>query len=68
MKFQEKIISDSILEKMNLENVFKIFNDNVFAMLNEEEIGFCQELQEFCLELHPKIDKSQDVYVLFPEA
>lgn len=67
MKFQEKIISDSILEKMNLENVFKIFNDNVFAMLNEEEIGFCQELQEFCLELHPKIDKSQDVYVLFPE-
>lgn len=67
MKFQEKIISDSILEKMNLENVFKIFNDNVFAMLNEEEIGFCQELQEFCLELHPKIDKSQDVYILFPE-
>ena len=67
MKFQEKILSDSILEKMNLENVFKIFNDNVFAMLNQEEIEFCQELQEFCLELHPKIDKSQDVYVLFPE-
>ena len=67
MKFQEKIINDSILERMNLENVFKIFNDNVFAMLNQEEIEFCQELQEFCLELHPKIDKSQDVYVLFPE-
>ncbi|MFX1339146.1 MAG: acyl-CoA dehydrogenase family protein [Promethearchaeota archaeon] len=67
MKFQEKIINDSILEKMNLENVFKIFNDNVFAMLNQEEIEFCQELQTFCLELESKIDKSQDVYVLFPE-
>jgi hypothetical protein len=47
MKFQEKIIKDDILEKMSLENVFKIFNDNVAAMLNQEEIEFCQELQRF---------------------
>jgi alkylation response protein AidB-like acyl-CoA dehydrogenase len=67
MKFQEKIIRNEILEKMSLKNVFKIFNDNIAAMLNQEEIEFCQELQEFCLELNPKIDKSQDVYVLFPE-
>jgi len=67
MAMQEKIIKDEILEKMTLENVFKILNDNLFAMLNDEEQGFCKELQEFCLELHPKIDKSQDVYVLFPE-
>ena len=64
---QEKIISDDILEKMTLENVFKIFNNNVFPMLNDEEQEYCNELQEFCLELHPKIDKSKDVYVLFPE-
>ncbi|MHA1104275.1 MAG: acyl-CoA dehydrogenase family protein [Promethearchaeota archaeon] len=64
---QEKIIDDQILEKMTLENVFKIFNDNVFPMLNEEEKDYCNQLQEFCLELNPKIDKSKDVYVLFPE-
>jgi alkylation response protein AidB-like acyl-CoA dehydrogenase len=64
---QEKIIEDAIHEKMTLENVFKIFNDNVFPMLNDEEIAYCNELQEFCLNLHPKIDKSKDVYELFPE-
>ena len=65
--FQEKIINDHILEKMSLENVFKIFNDNVFPMLNEEEREYCHKLQEFCLDLHPKIDKSKDVYYLLPE-
>ena len=65
--FQEKIINDQILEKMSLENVFKIFNDNVFPMLNEEEREYCHNLQEFCLDLHPKIDKSRDVYYLLPE-
>jgi len=65
--FQEKIINDQILEKMTLENVFKIFNDNIFPMLNEEEKEYCSKLQEFCLELHPKIDKSKDVYGLLPE-
>ncbi|MFX1359119.1 MAG: acyl-CoA dehydrogenase family protein [Promethearchaeota archaeon] len=67
MKMQEKIIDDKIHEKMTLDNVFKIFNDNVFPMLNEEEKEYCRELQNFCLELHPKIDKSKDVYELFPE-
>ncbi len=64
---QEKIIKDEILEKITLENVFKIFNDNIFPMLNPEEMEFCNQLQEFCLELDPKIDKSKDVYGLFPE-
>ncbi|MFX1304294.1 MAG: acyl-CoA dehydrogenase family protein [Promethearchaeota archaeon] len=65
--FQEKVINDQILEKMSLENVFKIFNDNVFPMLNEKEREYCHELQNFCLDLHPKIDKSKDVYGLLPE-
>ena len=67
MQMQEKIINDDILEKMSLENIFKIFNDNVFPMLNNEEREYCQELQEFCIDLQPRIDKSKDVYVLFPE-
>jgi len=64
---QEKIINDKILEHMTLENVFKIINDNLFPMLNDKERDFCRELQEFCIELRPKIDKDKDVYVLFPE-
>ena len=65
--FQEKIINDEILEKMSLENVFKIFNDNIFPMLNDEEVEYCTNLQEFCLNLNPKIDKSKDVYELFAD-
>ncbi len=64
---QEKIINDDILEKMTLENVYKIFNDNVFPMLSDEEREFCENLEEFCIDLHPQIDKSKDVYALFPE-
>jgi len=64
---QEKIIDDKIHEKMSLENVFKIFNNNVFPMLNDEEKEYCENLQNFCLDLYPKIDKSKDVYELFPE-
>ena len=64
---QEKIIDDAILEKMSLENVYKIFNKNVFPMLSDEDVQFCKDLENFCLELHPKIDKNRDVYYLFPE-
>ena len=65
--FQEKIINDDILAKMSLENVFKIFNDNVYPMLNTEEREYCDKLQEFCIDLNPKIDRSKDVYGLLPE-
>ena len=54
-KFMNQAINDEILEKMSLENVFKIFNDNIFPMLNEEELEYCNKLQEFCLNLNPKI-------------
>ncbi len=63
---QEKIINDSILEKMSLENVFKIFNTNIFPMLKDEDIQFCEDLENFCLDIHPNIDKNRDVYDLFP--
>lgn len=66
MNFQEKIINDQILEKLTLENVYKILNDNLFPMLNDEERHYCEELEKFCVELNAKIDKSKDVYVLFP--
>jgi len=55
---QEKIINDSILEKMSLENVFKIFNNNIFPMLKDGDIQFCEDLENFCLDIHPNIDKT----------
>lgn len=63
---QVKIINDKIQEKMTLENVFKIINDNITAILNDREREFCKELQDFCIEMRPKIDKNKDVYHLFP--
>jgi hypothetical protein len=67
MNFQEKIIRDDVLEKMSLENIYKILNDNIFPMLNDEERKYCEDLENFCLELRSKIDMSEDVYVLFPK-
>ncbi len=64
---QEQIIDDKILEKMTLSNVYKIFNENIFPMLNEEERQFCLEIQKFCIELEPKVNDSKDVYELFSE-
>ncbi len=67
MKIQEKIITDEILEKLELGNFYKILNQNIFPLLKEEEQTFVKELEDFCIELAPKIDREKDVYVLFPK-
>ncbi len=67
MKIQEKIIKDEILEKLELGNFYKILNQNIFPLLNEEELAFVKEVEDFCLELAPTIDREKDVYVLFPK-
>jgi alkylation response protein AidB-like acyl-CoA dehydrogenase len=36
-------------------------------MLNAEEREYCTTLQEVCLDINPKIDRSKDVYGLLPE-
>jgi len=67
MKIQEKIIKDEILEKLELGNFYKILNQNIFPLLNEQELSFVKEVEDFCLELAPTIDREKDVYVLFPK-
>lgn len=67
MKIQEKIIKDEFLEKLELGNFYKILNQNIFPLLNEEELAFVKEVEDFCLELAPTIDREKDVYVLFPK-
>ncbi|MCK4281015.1 MAG: acyl-CoA/acyl-ACP dehydrogenase, partial [Candidatus Lokiarchaeota archaeon] len=67
MKIQEKIIKDEILEKLEIGNFYKILNQNIFPLLNEEEQAFVKELEDFCIELAPTIDREKDVYVLFPK-
>ncbi|MBD3352140.1 MAG: hypothetical protein GF364_11690, partial [Candidatus Lokiarchaeota archaeon] len=63
----EKIIPDEILEKMKIENVYEVLNENLFPFLNEDEKEFVLELEKFCIELEPTIDYDKDVYVLFPK-
>jgi alkylation response protein AidB-like acyl-CoA dehydrogenase len=63
----EKIIPDDILEKMNLSNIYKILNENIFPFLNSSEKQFVEDLEDFCINLDPQIDYEKDVYDLFPK-
>src|SRR4030042_6289360 len=62
-----RIITDEIELALSLENRYKILNENIFPMLGKNEQDFLREVQQFCLDLEPKIDWDKDVYVLFPE-
>lgn len=61
-----KIIPQNIEDQMRLENVYKLWNDQVNLLLTEEERGFVKELQEFCIDYDPKINYETDVYEMFP--
>ena len=63
---QEKIIDDKILSNLTLTNIYEILNENVFPFLNEEEQKFVTELEQYCIEIEPKIDFDQDAYKAFP--
>ena len=63
----EKIVDDKILNNMSLANVYKILNESIFPLLNDEEQKFVSDLEKFCIELEPQIDLEKDVYVLFPK-
>ena len=62
-----RIITDEIEKALSLENRYKILNENIFPMLGKKEQDFLLEVQQFCIDLAPKIDWVNDVYVLFPE-
>lgn len=61
------ILDKTITEKLTTENIYKIFNNFIFPLINDEERTFLKELEEFLIkEVEPKIDLNKDVYELFP--
>lgn len=66
MKKGVDILSDEIRSKINTRNIYKIFNQFIFPMINEEERKFLQEVEDFMVEeVEPVIELNEDVYGLF---
>lgn len=60
------VIKDEIKEKLRLENIYKLFNEQIDLLLSSEEKAFVSDLQRFCVDFEPRIDWEKDVYVNFP--
>ena len=56
MNVKVKIIPPEIEEKLSLANTYKILNSQLDLLLSDKERSFVREVQEFCVELEPKID------------
>ncbi|MHA1144895.1 MAG: acyl-CoA dehydrogenase family protein [Candidatus Helarchaeota archaeon] len=69
MRFKCQAVKDEILEKMNLENRYKIVNINLKAICSEEQMNFLKQVQDFCVnyEKTKNIDHTEDIYSYFPD-
>jgi len=56
-KFKNQVISDEILEKLKLENRYKVLNDNLSTVLTDEEFAFLKQVEDFCM----KFEKDNNV-------
>lgn len=66
--FQGVDIRNPLLkEKLTTQNIYKILNQFIIPLIDDQEREFLEELQEFLLkEVQPKVDLTKDVYTLFP--
>ncbi len=48
-KFMTQAINDEILNKMRLENRYKFLNECLAPILSEDEMGFLNRVEEYCL-------------------
>ncbi|MFX1293820.1 MAG: acyl-CoA dehydrogenase family protein [Promethearchaeota archaeon] len=62
-------INDEILDKFSLENRYKFLNMNLPTIINDKQMEFLKEAQEFSINYEKKknIDHTEDVYTYFPE-
>ncbi|MHA1651298.1 MAG: acyl-CoA dehydrogenase family protein [Candidatus Helarchaeota archaeon] len=67
--FETQGIADEILEKLSLENRYKFLNMSIPTIVNEKQMAFLKEAQEFCVNYEKKnnIDHTEDVYSYFPD-
>ena len=68
IKFASQGINDEILEKLGLENRYKFLNMNLPTIVNEKQMKFLQEVQNFAMEYEKSnnIDHSEEIYSYFP--
>ncbi len=53
-RYQEKAISDEILEKLSLKNRYAFLNNNLTAILKPEQFNFLRNVQRFCMRFEKK--------------
>jgi butyryl-CoA dehydrogenase len=54
-------------EKLTTQNIYKMLNQFIIPLIDDNEREFLEELQDFLLkELLPQVDLTKDVYTLFP--
>ena len=56
-KFNNQVIDDEILEKLKLENRYKVLNDNLSTVLTDDEFAFLKQVEDFCM----KFEKDNNV-------
>jgi alkylation response protein AidB-like acyl-CoA dehydrogenase len=63
-KMEAQTIPDEVLEAMSLKNRYTFVNNNLMAVLNDNEKALSDKVQRFCAKYERKnnIDHSEDVY------
>ncbi|MHA1266405.1 MAG: acyl-CoA dehydrogenase family protein [Candidatus Helarchaeota archaeon] len=66
--FETQGIADEILENLSLAKRYKFLNMNLLTIVNEKQLEFLKQAQEFALEYEKKnnIDHTEDIYSYFP--
>ena len=53
-RYQDKAISDEILEKLSLKNRYAFLNNNLTAILKPEQFNWLRTVQRFCMRFEKK--------------
>ncbi len=69
-KFDTQVINDEILDKLSLKNRYAFINNNLMAILSQEEFNFLRKVQRFCLRFEKKNEVThrpdEDTYAWIP--
>ncbi len=69
-KFDTQVINDEILDKLCLKNRYAFINNNLTAILSQEEFNFLRKVQRFCLRFEKKNEithrSDEDAYAWIP--
>ncbi|HEC39900.1 hypothetical protein LCGC14_0596800 [marine sediment metagenome] len=70
-RYETQVINDEILEKLSLENRYKLINDNLRTVLNDAQFAFLKQAQDFCVNYERENNithgPNEDVYDWYPD-